>query len=97
VEPHGQEPVAPLVRRNPPKLQSSFAKASEGTRIPPQSGDHGFGRRRVDVQLSFILRIHHLSCQIYVVARQAAGKVFKGLIAEQSQKKLDPFIKESVL
>ena len=25
VEPHGQEPVAPLVRRNPPKLQSSFA------------------------------------------------------------------------
>jgi len=26
VEPHGQEPVAPAVRRNPPKLQSSFAK-----------------------------------------------------------------------
>jgi hypothetical protein len=25
VEPHGQEPVAHLVRRNPPKLQSSFA------------------------------------------------------------------------
>jgi len=25
VEPHGQEPVAPLVWRNPPKLQSSFA------------------------------------------------------------------------
>ena len=25
MEPNGQEPVAPLVRRNPPKLQSSFA------------------------------------------------------------------------
>ena len=47
VEPHGQEPVAPAVRRNPPKLQSSFAKASEDTRIPPRSGDRGFLRRRV--------------------------------------------------
>ena len=47
VEPHGQEPVAPVVRRNPPKLQSSFAKASEDTRIPPRSGDRGFLRRRV--------------------------------------------------
>jgi len=47
VEPHGQEPVAPMVRRNPPKLQSSFAKASEDTRIPPRSGDRGFLRRRV--------------------------------------------------
>ena len=47
VEPHGQEPVAPIVRRNPPKLQSSFAKASEDTRIPPRSGDRGFLRRRV--------------------------------------------------
>jgi hypothetical protein len=35
------------VRRNPPKLQSSFAKASEDTRIPPRSGDRGFLRRRV--------------------------------------------------
>jgi hypothetical protein len=48
VEPHGQEPVAPSVRRNPPKLQSSFAKASEDTRIPPRSGDRGFLRRRVN-------------------------------------------------
>jgi len=47
VEPHGQEPVAPAVRRNPPKLQSSFAKASEDTRIPPRPGGHGFLRRRV--------------------------------------------------
>ena len=47
VEPHGQEPVAPMFRRNPPKLQSSFAKASEDTRIPPRSGDRGFLRRRV--------------------------------------------------
>jgi hypothetical protein len=47
VEPHGQEPVAPMLRRNPPKLQSSFAKASEDTRIPPRSGDRGFLRRRV--------------------------------------------------
>ena len=47
VEPHGQEPVAPVVRRNPPKLQPSFAKASEDTRIPPRSGDRGFLRRRV--------------------------------------------------
>jgi len=31
VEPHGQEPVAPMVRRNLPKLQASFAKASEDT------------------------------------------------------------------
>jgi len=47
VEPHGQEPVAPAVRRNPPKLKSSFAKASEDTHIPPRSGDRGFLRRRV--------------------------------------------------
>jgi hypothetical protein len=47
VEPHGQEPVAPMLPRNPPKLQSSFAKASEDTRIPPRSGDRGFLRRRV--------------------------------------------------
>ena len=56
-QPHGQEPVAPAVRRNPPKLQSSFAKASdfakaspdrsEDTRIPPRSGDRGFLRRRL--------------------------------------------------
>jgi hypothetical protein len=48
VEPHGQEPVARAVRRNPPKLQSSFAKASEDTRIPPRPGDRGFLRRRVE-------------------------------------------------
>jgi hypothetical protein len=47
VEPHGQEPVAPMLRRNPLRLQSSFAKASEDTRIPPRSGDRGFLRRRV--------------------------------------------------
>jgi predicted transcriptional regulator len=47
VEPHGQEPVAPVVWRNPPKLQSSFARASEDTRIPPRPGDRGFLRRRV--------------------------------------------------
>ena len=47
MEPHGQEPVAPVARRNPPKLQSSFAKASEDTRIPPRPGDRGFLRRRV--------------------------------------------------
>jgi hypothetical protein len=53
VEPHGQEPVAPAVRRNPPKLQSSFAKASEDTRIPPRPGGHGFLRRRVKALLGF--------------------------------------------
>ena len=37
-----------MLRRNPPKLQSSFAKASEDTRIPPRSGDRGFLRRRVN-------------------------------------------------
>jgi len=47
VEPHGQKPVAPAVRRNPPKLQSSFAKASEDTRLPQQPGSRGFLRRRV--------------------------------------------------
>ena len=36
-----------MVRRNPPKLRSSFAQASEDTRIPPRSGDRGFLRRRV--------------------------------------------------
>jgi len=46
VEPRGQEPVAPPVRRNPPKLQSSFAMASEDTRIPPPHGKGGFLRRR---------------------------------------------------
>jgi len=53
VEPHGQEPVAPMLRRNPPKLQSSFAKASEDTRIPPRSGDRGFLRRRVKITVEF--------------------------------------------
>ena len=48
VEPHGQEPVAPAVRRNPPKLQSSFAKASEDTRIHPRAGARGTLRRRVE-------------------------------------------------
>jgi hypothetical protein len=58
VEPYGQEPVAPTVRRNPPKLQSSFTEASdfakaspdrsEDTRIPPRPGDRGFQRRRVE-------------------------------------------------
>jgi ferredoxin-NADP reductase len=48
VELHGQEPVAPSVQRNPPKLQSSFAKASEDTRIPARSGDRGFLRRQVN-------------------------------------------------
>jgi hypothetical protein len=58
VEPQGQELVEPLVPRNPPKLQSSFAKASdfaeaspdssEDTRTPPRSGDRGSLRRRVD-------------------------------------------------
>ena len=47
MEPHGQEPVAPMVRRNLPKLQASFAKASEDTRIPPRSRDRGFLRRQV--------------------------------------------------
>jgi hypothetical protein len=57
VEPHRHEPVAPAVARNPPKLQSSsanasdFAKAppdrSEDAHIPPRSGDRGFPRRRV--------------------------------------------------
>ena len=45
--PTGRKPVAPAVRRNPPKLQSSFAKASEDTRLPPRSGGPGFLRRRV--------------------------------------------------
>ena len=48
VEPNGQEPVAPAVWRNPPKIWSSFAKASEDTRILPCSGDRGSVRRRVD-------------------------------------------------
>jgi len=30
VEPHGREPVAPAVRRNPPKLQSSFPSSVAG-------------------------------------------------------------------
>ena len=56
VEPHGQEPVAPAAWRNPPKLQPSFAKASEDTRIPPRPGGHGFLRRRVNVS-KFGIRI----------------------------------------
>jgi len=60
VEPHGQEPVAPAVRRNPPKLQSSFAKASEDTRIPSRSGDRGFLRRRVKSHLGEYSSCHFL-------------------------------------
>jgi hypothetical protein len=55
VEPHGQEPVAPAVRRNPPKLQS-FAKASEDTRIPPRLGGRGFLRRRVNISDGYLQR-----------------------------------------
>jgi hypothetical protein len=51
VEPHGQEPVAPLVRRNPPKL----------TRIPPQPGCRGFQRRRVKAIAERIGRDHRES------------------------------------
>jgi hypothetical protein len=53
VEPHGKEPLAPLVRRNLLKLQSSFAKASEDTRITPRSEDRGFLRRRVISKRTF--------------------------------------------
>ena len=61
MEPHGQEPVAPLVRRNPPKLQSSFAKATEDTRIPPRPGGRGFKRRRVKAIAEKIGRGHRES------------------------------------
>jgi hypothetical protein len=61
VEPHGQEPVAPAVRRNPPKLQSSFAKASEDTRIPPRPGGHEFLRRRVSPHGTFRTLLMHSS------------------------------------
>ena len=45
-------------RRNPPKLQSSFAKASEDTRIPPRPGGRGFLRRRVNNrQLTPLVRL----------------------------------------
>ena len=57
VEPRGQEPMPPVVRRNRPKLQSSSTEASdiaeaspdrsEHTRIPPGSGDRSSVRRRV--------------------------------------------------
>ena len=73
---HGQEPVAPAVRRNPPKLQSSFAcppivgSVQEDTRIPPSSGDGGFLRRRVNIHAkrkgkqkwSIIFRVFLVSC-----------------------------------
>jgi len=39
--------IEDLSRLSPPKLQSSFAKASEDTRIPPRPGGRGFLRRRV--------------------------------------------------
>ena len=51
VEPHGQEPVAPMLRHNVPKLQSSFAKAPEDNRVPPRSGDRNFLRRRVKFEI----------------------------------------------
>lgn len=47
VEPHAQEPVTARVRRNLPKLPSSFAKDSENNHIPPQSEDRDFLRRQV--------------------------------------------------
>jgi len=46
-EPHGQEPVAPAVRRSPPKLEPSCAKAPDDIRIPPRAGNRGLLRRRV--------------------------------------------------
>jgi succinoglycan biosynthesis transport protein ExoP len=58
MEPRGQKTVAPAVRSNPPKLQSSFAnrrrqgyggqEASQDTRIPPRPGDPGFPGRRME-------------------------------------------------
>jgi hypothetical protein len=71
MEPHGQEPLAPLVRRNPPKLQSSFAnrrrgsyggqEATEDTRIPARPGGRGFLRRRVKAIAERIGRDHRES------------------------------------
>ena len=56
VELHRQEPVAPAAQRNPPKLQSSFAKASEDTRVPPRPRGRGFLRRRMKLRG---LTLHH--------------------------------------
>jgi len=39
VEPHGEEPMAPSVRRSPPKLQSSFAEATIELLIAPGCED----------------------------------------------------------
>jgi hypothetical protein len=89
VEPHGQEPVAPAVRRNPPKLQSSFAKASEDTRIPPRSGDRGFLRRRVNdlINQAFLrflftycpagtlfFRGERIQCPVFCITRSKGGR-----------------------
>ena len=65
VEPHGQEPVAPLVRRNPPKLQSSFAKATEDTRIPPRPRGRGFLRRRVKAAVGKVGLTKPVGCHTF--------------------------------
>jgi len=39
VKPHGQEPAASMVQRNPPKLQSSFAKTSDFAEASPDRSE----------------------------------------------------------
>jgi len=82
VEPHGQEPVAPSVRRNPPKLQSSFAEASEDTRIPPRLGDRGSLRRRVDPSVATIELLIAPGCEDLISKLLTALKEKEGIPLE---------------
>ena len=82
VELHGQDPVAPSVRRNPPELQSSFAEASEDTRIPPRSGGRGSFRRRVEPSVATIELLIAPGCEDLISKLLTALKEKEGIPLE---------------
>jgi len=85
VEPHGHEPVADSVQRNPPKLQSSFAEASEDTRIPLRSGDRGSLRRRVDPSEATIELLIAPGCEDLISKLLMALKEKEGIPLETKE------------
>ena len=72
VEPHGQEPVANSVQRNPPEL----------TRIPPRSGDRGSLRRRVDPSEATIELLIAPGCEDLISKLLTALKEQEGIPLE---------------
>ena len=74
-----------MLRRNPPKLQSSFARASEDTRIPLRSGDRGSLRRRVDPSEATIELLIAPGCEDLISKLLMALKEKEGIPLETKE------------